>query len=187
MLCLLLICAGCAIDDDFVRFRPEARSPFSGVEQPNMSPYSGTVSFQNAVYDFDRNTSALNQYKSVDGGGVLVSARKSEWFVAPEVGVNVVGEKDGPIELRFAEFVAGGRITANFPFTPFSAFGGGGLALLDSTNNGVDASETGFYFHGGGYIHLGDNAHIGFDYRSCLYDDSAFDRQSLGVSLGWNW
>ena len=43
------------------------------------------------------------------------------------------------------------------------------------------------WIHGGGYIHLGDNAHIGFDYRSCIYDDKAFDRQSVGISLGWNW
>lgn len=186
----LVLLAGCAGNDDWVRFRPDATSPFSGVEQPNPKPYTGQTSFIYGTYDLEENPSNLND---VDGYGLWVSARKSAWYIAPEVAYIQATENDGVLgKVRDSEFFAGGRITAELPFTPLSLIGGGGVSMISVDEYGIPpvagikADETGVYFHGGALLHLGDNAHFGLDYRISTYDGIS-DRSVFSVMTGINW
>ena len=181
----LVLLAGCAGNEDWVRFRPDATSPFSGVEQPNPKPYTGQTSLLYGTYDFDENPQGLND---VDGYGLWVSARKSAWYIAPEVGYLQATENDGSLgKVRDTEFFAGGRVTAELPFTPLSLIGGAGISMISEEHYlAPKADEEGVYFHGGALLHLGDNAHIGLDYRFVTYDGIS-DRSVFSVMTGINW
>ncbi len=182
-LCLALV-SGCASNEDWVRFRPDATSPFSGVEQPNPKPYTGQTSLIYGTYELDEDVQNLG---NVDGYGLWVSARMSEWYIAPEFGFLQAEENDGVLgKIRDAELFAGGRVTAELPFTPFSVFGGAGISMLTVDEYDFNADENGVYFHGGALLHLGDNAHIGVDYRLSTYD-SISDRSVFSVMTGVNW
>ena len=183
LLCLVFL-AGCAGNEDWVRLRPDTKSPFSGVDQPIEKPYSGQVSAFYGTYDYDENPQDL---VDVDGYGLWISARKSDWYVAPEVGYLNATEDNGVLgDIDNSEFFFGGRVTAELPFTPFSLIGGGGITQLKINEYDVNADESGVYFHGGALLHLGDNSHIGIGYRYSTYDGIS-DRSVFSVMTGINW
>ena len=64
LICLVYL-AGCAGNEDVIRFRPDAKSPFSGVEQPIEKPYTGQVSVIYGTYgDYEENPQNLNDKHS---------------------------------------------------------------------------------------------------------------------------
>ena len=165
--------------------RPDAKSPFSGVEQPIEKPYTGQVSVIYGTYDdYEDNPQNLSD---VDGFGLWVSARPSEWYIAPELGYLNATEDNGALgEIDNSEVFFGGRVTAELPFTPFSLIGGGEFPQLKVREYNFSADESGVYFHTGALLHLGDNAHLGINYRFSTYDDIA-DRSNFSVMTGVNW
>ncbi|MGE4619305.1 MAG: hypothetical protein AAEJ04_05790 [Planctomycetota bacterium] len=186
-LCLATL-SGCAGNEDWVRMRPDATSPFSGVEQPHAKPYTGQVSVIYGTYDFDVNPDPVNPLDDVDGYGIWISARKSEWYIAPEIGYLSATEDDGAIgDVNDSELFAGARIVAELPFTPFSLIAGGGFSSIKiAEHSNPSASEAGAYFHGGALLHLGDNAHVGVDYKLSTYDEIT-DRTMFTIMAGVNW
>ena len=195
----LVLFSGCAGNNDWVRFRPDATSPFSGVEQPHAKPYSGQVSFTRGMYDLGASAAviAANHLDDIDGYGLWVSARPSEWYIAPELGFIDSKENNGSFgKIRISEFFAGGRVIAELPFTPLSVIAGMGISVLDGEIYTVDVAENGIYFHGGALLHMGDNAHLALDYRTVSYSDSitvdglgntADNMDVISVMLGFNW
>lgn len=184
LFCLVYL-AGCAGNEDWIRLRPDAKSPFSGVEQPIEKPYTGQVS---VIYgtegDYEENPQNLSD---VDGFGLWVSARPSEWYIAPELGYLNATEDNGALgEIDNSEVFFGGRVTAELPFTPFSLIGGGGISQLKVREYNFSADESGVYFHTGALLHLGDNSHIGFNYRFSTYDGIS-DRSNFSIMTGINW
>ncbi|HIG05398.1 MAG TPA: hypothetical protein EYQ08_06670 [Planctomycetes bacterium] len=180
---------------DWIRFRPDATSPFSGVEQPHAKPYSGQMSFVRGMYDLgapDDVTEEL-QLGDIDGYGLWVSARPSEWYVAPELGFIDSTESNGALgKIHLSEFFAGGRVVAELPFTPFSVIAGMGISRVDGTIYDFDIDENGIYFHGGALLHIGDNTHLALDYRTVDYSDdigqsNAPNVDVISVMLGVNW
>ena len=151
LFCLVFL-AGCAGNEDWIRLRPDAKSPFSGVEQPMAKPYTGQVSVIYGTYDdYEDNPQNLSD---VDGFGLWVSARPSEWYIAPEIGYLNATEDDGALgEIDNSEFFFGGRVTAELPFTPFSVIGGGGISQLKVREYSFNADESGVYFHAGALLH----------------------------------
>ena len=192
----LVLFSGCAGNSDWVRFRPDATSPFSGVEQPHAKPYSGQVSFTRGLYDLGASaglTEAL-QLGDIDGYGLWVSARPSEWYIAPELGFIDSKENNGSFgKIRISELFAGGRVIAELPFTPLSVIAGMGISWVDGKIYGGDRiDESGVYFHGGALLHLGDNAHLALDYRTVDYTDeidgiSVDNTGVISVMVGFNW
>ena len=169
--------------------RPDATSPFSGVEQPHAKPYTGQVSVIYGTYDYDVNPDLENPLDDVDGFGIWISARKSEWYIAPEIGYLSATEDDGAAgDVNDAELFLGARVVAELPFTPFSLIGGAGFSSIKIDEHGLDlpSSASGPYFHGGALLHLGDNAHLGIDYKISTYDDVT-DRSLLSIMAGVNW
>jgi hypothetical protein len=138
-----------------------------------------------------------NQLDDIDGYGLWVSARPSEWYIAPELGFIDSKENNGSFgKIRISEFFAGGRVIAELPFTPFSVIGGMGISSMDGKIYTVDVAENGIYFHGGALLHMGDNAHLALDYRTVRYfadikvDDGGNKADSMdviSVMLGVNW
>lgn len=195
----LLLFSGCAGNSDWVRFRPDATSPFSGVEQPHAKPYSGQVSFTRGMYDLGASSAviAANQLDDIDGYGLWISARPSEWYIAPEVGFIGSKETNGALgKIRFSEFFAGGRVIAELPFTPLSLIAGAGISSVDGEIYTVDVAESGVYFHGGAILHMGDNAHLTLDYRNVGFSNditvdtlgnTADSMDVISVMLGFNW
>lgn len=195
----LVLFSGCAGNSDWVRFRPDATSPFSGVEQPHAKPYSGQVSFTRGMYDLGASAAVIeaNQLDDIDGYGLWISARPSEWYIAPELGFIDSKENNGSFgKIRISEFFAGGRVIAELPFTPLSVIAGMGISSMDGEIYNVDVAESGIYFHGGALLHMGDNAHLALDYRTVSYSDSitvdglgntADNMDVISVMLGFNW
>jgi hypothetical protein len=179
---------------DWIRFRPDATSPFSGVEQPHANPYSGQVSFSRGLYDLGA-TSALagtTRLEDLDGYGLWISARPSEWYIAPELGFISSKESNGLLKSRVSEFFAGGRVIAELPFTPFSVIAGMGISQVKGRlANIIKVEESGFYFHGGAMLHMGDHAHFALDYRTVNYSDDDFvvgsNMDVITLMLGVNW
>ena len=190
---LILLCfamlSGCAGNEDWVRMRPDATSPFSGVEQPHAKPYTGQVSLIYGTYDFDVNPDPVNPLSDVDGYGIWISARKSEWHVAPEIGYISATEDDGAAgDVADSELFVGARVVAELPFTPFSLIAGGGFSSIKIDEHDVaqPSDDSGPYFHGGALLHLGDNAHLGIDYKLATYGDIS-DRTVFSIMAGVNW
>jgi len=178
---------------DWIRFRPDATSPFSGVEQPHANPYSGQVSFTRGLYDLGASSGLTEQIRlgDLDGYGLWISARPSEWYIAPELGFISSKETNGPLKSRVSEFFAGGRVIAELPFTPFSVIAGMGISSMEGKlATVIDVEESGFYFHGGAMLHMGDHAHFALDYRTVNYSDDFNFGSNLDVitlMLGVNW
>ena len=200
-LCLALL-SGCAANEDWVRFRPDATSPFSGVEQPHPKPYTGQVSFLRGMYDPNQTGFGLDD---IDGYGLWISARPSEWYIAPELGFIGSAEDNGDLgDIRFSEFFAGARVVAELPFTPTSIIAGLGISSLKADVDSLDIppppapgviefdeEETALYFHIGVLLHMGDNAHLGLDYRTVDYGDAlnplTEKMDILTIMAGVNW
>ena len=212
-LCLALL-SGCASNEDWVRFRPDATSPFSGVEQPHPKPYTGQVSFLRGMYDPNAGSAFAGtlDLNDIDGYGLWISARPSEWYIAPEIGYIGSAEDNGANgKIRNYDFFAGARVVAELPFTPLSIIGGLGInslqADIDSIDNGgfhyipsYEFDETVYapYFHIGVLLHMGDHAHLGLDYRSVDYGDdlnpihtprrlTTDSIETLNIMAGVNW
>jgi hypothetical protein len=140
---------------------------------------------------------AANHLDDIDGYGLWVSARPSEWYIAPELGFIDSKENNGSFgKIRISEFFAGGRVIAELPFTPLSVIAGMGISSMDGEIYTVDVAENGIYFHGGALLHMGDNAHLALDYRTVSYSDSitvdglgntADNMDVISVMLGFNW
>ena len=202
--------------ENWIRFRPEPTSPASGAEDHFRGEYSGQVSVTYATNDYefldeeDSNPHVPNnfdKYSDVDGYGLWISARPNSWYIAPEIGYQSMVEdgifEDNPAitgDTEIAEVFIGARIIAELPFTPFSIIAGGGYSKIETTNElAVDlAPDPGFdtrhegeggYVHIGALLHLGDNAHIGVNFRKSEYDsaDGLDDRELLTLMAGWNW
>ena len=212
-MCLALL-SGCASNEDWVRFRPDATSPFSGVEQPHPKPYTGQVSFLRGVYAPNAGSAfeGILDLNDIDGYGLWISARPSEWYIAPELGFIGSAEDNGALgDIRASEFFAGARVVAELPFTPLSVIAGLGInslkADVDSIDNGgfhyipayeFDEEVIAPYFHIGVLLHMGDHAHLGLDYRSVDYGDdlnpihtprrlTADSIETVTIMAGVNW
>lgn len=208
-LCLALL-SGCAANEDWVRFRPDATSPFSGVEQPHPKPYTGQVSFLRGMYDPTSSDQfqTANGLTDIDGYGLWISARPSEWYIAPELGFIGSAEDNGDLgDIRFSEFFAGGRVVAELPFTPTSIIAGFGISSLKADVDSLDIDPvpgpppipgdlfdeevTGPYFHIGVLLHMGDNAHLGLNFRTADYGDDLGSLSKkpdiLSIMAGVNW
>ncbi|MEE2890218.1 MAG: hypothetical protein VX404_07220 [Planctomycetota bacterium] len=189
---------------DWIRFRPDATSPFSGVEQPHPKPYTGQVSFLRGMYDPTSSDQfqTANGLTDIDGYGLWISARPSEWYIAPELGFIGSAEDNGDLgDIRFSEFFAGGRVVAELPFTPASIIAGFGISSLKADVDSLDTPPPPVvefdeeaiapYFHVGVLLHMGDNAHLGLDYRTVDYGDDlnplSERMDTLSIMAGVNW
>ncbi|MGE4602805.1 MAG: hypothetical protein AAEJ65_07865 [Planctomycetota bacterium] len=187
---------------DWIRFRPSATSPFSGVEQPHPKAYTGQVSFLRGMYDPNKGSAyeAAFGLDDIDGYGLWISARPSEWYIAPEIGYIGSAEDNGAIlgDIKLSEFFAGARVVAELPYTPTSIIAGVGISSLnadvdslDIPGDKFDEEVTGPYFHIGVLLHMGDNAHLGLDYRTVDYGDDLNPLSErtdiLSIMAGVNW
>ena len=203
-LCLAML-SGCAANEDWVRFRPDPTSPFSGVEQPHPKAYTGQVSFLRGLYELNLDSEPKQvfedafQLDDIDGYGLWISARPAEWYIAPEFGFIMSEEDNGLLgDIKFTEIFAGGRVVAELPFTPTSVFAGLGITSLKADVDALnfDKELSASYFHFGVLLHMGDNAHLGLDYRIVDYgkdlselhpsgDPNSMD--TLSIMAGVNW
>jgi hypothetical protein len=166
------------------------------VEQPHAKLYTGQVSFFRGRYDLGASDAVTeaSQLDDIDGYGLWISARPSEWYVAPEVGFIDSKENNGSQgKIHLSEFFAGGRVVAELPFTPFSLIAGMGISFVDGKiYDDPRIDESGVYFHGGALLHMGDNAHLALDYRTVDYTDKintaeVGNTDVISVMLGFNW
>jgi hypothetical protein len=183
---LLSIATGCATTstgDSVIRLRPKA-DPVTGAPPGD---WAGQFEFLFAIPDLD--PAGTVEFKNADSIGFRVSARPSNWYIAPEVGYLNTEEQVGTAKLEGNEFFGGARLGARFNELPVELYGSGGLSYLDSDVAGIDDETSGYYVGGGVNLYLGseEGFTLGAGYRLVDHDWDLEEWGEFQVHIGLAW
>jgi hypothetical protein len=188
-LCLFILAltAGCATTsgEPVFRLRPKVNEETGQRDKA----YKGNADIVFTVPDYDSGSGTPN------GFGLRVNARRSNWYVAPEIGFGFVDEGEQGDTADVFDVFAGGRVAARFTEIPVEVFANGGVSFLDSDvfvpSAGIDKDETnvGYYVGVGSYLYLGssEGAALGLAYRYVGQDWVLDPYGEFSISLGWAW